>query len=144
MVTKSNKDNIIKNNDVSTSPRQVHQYFQQQHFLADTKLLKHTANSIDFHYHDYDTQIRDGSYPIHIALSSSNKDKTSQTISLIDLLLDIGNDVCFDEDSDRNKDNTNTKINILQLKNKFGQIPMMVAKENGYCDDVIMKLNPDT
>lgn len=91
-------------------------------------------NMIDLQFHEYDNQIRDGSYPLHIALSNN------ANVDVITILLRAASLASLN-DIDSNGGDDGKKV-VLQLKNKFGQIPMDIAKDRGYDEAVVISLKP--
>jgi ankyrin repeat protein len=88
-------------------------------------------NMIDLQFHEYDNQIRDGSYPLHIALSNS------ANLDVITILLKAASSV-----NDIHSYGGDGKKVVLQLTNKFGQIPMDIAKDKRYDEALITSLKP--
>jgi len=74
-----------------------------KHFIADTSVRTHNSN-LDLKFHDFDAQVRDGSYPLHIALINGASNEVIHT------LVEVGSEV-------------------LEMRNKFGKTPLDVAKE---------------
>jgi ankyrin repeat protein len=92
----------------------------QNHFIADTNVHPQKS-SVDLKFDDYNKQVRDGAYPLHIALTNG------ASADVIEILLKaVGG----------NKD-------VLTMKNKFGKIPMEVAQQLNYRGRVLLLLNPN-
>lgn len=91
------------------------------HFIADLNVHAQKSN-VDLQFHSYDNQVRDGSYPLHIALSNK------ATEGVIRILVDErlgGNDV-------------------LKMKDKFGKTPLDIARDcNCYDENLLRILNPN-
>ncbi len=95
-----------------------------EHFIADARILSTQKNNIDLKFHQYDEQVRDGAYPLHIALS------TKAPVDVIKMLVEVGCSSCA------------SAKDILKTKNKFGKIPMELAKDFNYEESTILLLNP--
>lgn len=78
-------------------------YGEQAHFIADPKFMR-CVHEVELKYHDADSQIRDGAYPIHIAL------REGAPVEVIEALV-IENPEC------------------KTYVNKFGQTPLEIASE---------------
>ncbi len=91
-------------------------------------------NMIDLQFHEYDNQIRDGSYPLHMALSNN------ANVDVITILLKVASSASLNDI--HSYGGVDGKKVVLQLKNKFGQIPMDIAKNRGYEEAVVTSLKP--
>ena len=98
-----------------------------EHFIADAKILSTQPSNVDLKFHQYDKQVRDGAYPLHIALSKK------APLDVIKILVEIGSSYgkCV------------TAKDILMTKNKFGKIPMEVAQDYNYEESTLLLLNPN-
>lgn len=76
----------------------------QNHFIADTN-VHHQQRTIDLQFHEYDAQIRDGSYPLHMAVFNN------APFEVLCLLVNIGG------------------RETLAFKNKFGKTPYQLMQE---------------
>eukprot|EP01083_Nonionella_stella_P113393 334277_1 len=107
----------IQTSTKQQEPKQNQDHTKQQpkHFIADMNVHSQKSN-IDIKFHQYDSQIRDGSYPLHIALSNG------ASTDVIKILIDVGGD------------------DVLRMKNKFDKIPIDVAQELNYGEHTLQLL----
>ena len=94
-----------------SSPSTTH-----RHVVVDG-IARSGVSNVDLRFQSIDAQLRDGSYPLHIACMSNNP----ATVSVIQMLLDGAADV-------------------VSWTNKYSETPLHLALSAGICDDGIKSL----
>ena len=88
------------------------------HFIADFSLRSAKSYS-DIYFNEHAVEIRDGAYPLHIALSHAAPFEVIRVLVL-------------------------KAPGVLNLKNKIGQVPLDIAEEGHYSKEVIKFLSTES
>lgn len=77
------KKSTINTRSGTKSSEQSTKTKSQNHFIADGNVHHPKQRTIDLQFHEYDTQIRDGSYPLHMAiLNNASYEVIHQLVSI--------------------------------------------------------------